>query len=46
MASSEGNSWVAKPKLEKLPLIFGRFFDNSCVIAANTSKFREKYIIL
>ena len=32
MAASEGNSWIAKPKLEKLPLIFWRFFETSYAV--------------
>ena len=46
MASSECNIWIAKPKLEEFPLIFARFFENSSVIAANISKFREKLLII
>ena len=32
LASSEGNSWIAKPKLKELPLIFWAFFDNSFAV--------------
>ena len=32
MASSKGNSEIAKPKLEELPLIFCRFFENTCAV--------------
>ena len=30
--NSEGNSWIVKPKLEELPLMFWRFFENSYAV--------------
>ena len=36
MASSEGNSWIGKPKLERLSLMFRGFSENSCVIDTKT----------
>ena len=49
MASAEGNSWIAKTKLEKLLLTFLRFFVKSSllsllksyVIDTHTSKLRK-----
>ena len=37
MGSSGGNFWKAKPELEELPLIFWRFFENSCVTGTHVS---------
>ena len=36
----------SKAKLEELPLIFRKFFENFYVIAPNICRFREKLLIL
>ena len=41
-ALSEGNSWIEKPKLDELPLIFRRFFKNPYAVDTHQKIFKKK----